>query len=198
MLRYGLQKPKPNAGLPSVKDPLLYLVNRRSVKRFPKLKEGSVMLDGDIELYAGSLFMPMYATPQKQKYNSDTEGDHATRLFTQKVSAWHPGDEQQLFDFMLETNNEGYIILMQGCEGSSKVFGTPDNPMYHQMQWEDSNDGKGANIHFESAFSDAWPVYLYAGKFLFAEPGDEYTWVLADEQHQPILFNDQFLQIYGH
>ncbi len=166
-IRLNAHKPtKKNAGLPSSKNGTIRLMRCEDVIAMPPTDSLGIACLGDFQLKPEAEFQFLYLTPKTQKYDINNTGEVDERLFKKKVFGSYPGNDLQIFEFVKNNINQGFIIVYkEDCEQYSKIFGSPKNPLFLSPNYQSDSSGKGFEITLEQNTSDNIPVLFYNGEF---------------------------------
>ena len=160
-----LSVPKPtnkNAAAPSAKNGTLRLLDINFIKEMPPVDIYGIACLGDFTFTDDKEFQTLYLTPTTQKYEIMTDGDADSRLFRQKIFGTHPGNEIRIFEFIKRNINVAFVAIYQECGAEySKIFGSPQNPLFIMPNFRDDKDGKATDISLEQNTADYTPILFY-------------------------------------
>ena len=68
-----------------------------------------------------------------------------------------------LNNFIEAYANKGVIIIVESCDGPTKLYGRKCNPMFLQAEPTDSKDGLRTHLTFNQEMGDAFVPRVYTG-----------------------------------
>ena len=126
-------------------------------------EHGSTSTSGNLTLNTGAKGVAIQVARASINAGYTNEGDIDAKTFKDKVEFDYPGDSVPLNDFIEDHANKGVIIIVESCEGPTKIYGRKCNPMYLTAEPTDSNESVKTHLSFEQEMGDAFVPRVYGG-----------------------------------
>lgn len=124
---------------------------------------GSTSSAGPLTLNTGAKGVAIQVTRSSISCGYEQSGEVDAKSFKDKVEFDYPGDSIPLNDFIEAHANKGVIIIVESCDGPTKIYGRTCNPMFLQAEPTDSKDGLRTHLAFEQEMGDAYVPRVYTG-----------------------------------
>ena len=124
---------------------------------------GSTATAGPLTLKTGEKGISIQVTRSSISCGYEQSGEADAKVFADKVEFDYPGDSIPLNNFIEAYANKGVIIIVESCDGPTKIYGRTCNPMLLQAEPTDSKDGLRTHLTFNQEMGDAFVPRVYTG-----------------------------------
>ena len=124
---------------------------------------GSTSAAGPLTLKTGEKGISIQVSRSSINCGYEQSGDVDAKVFADKVEFDYPGDSIPLNNFIEAYANKGVIIIVESCDGPTKIYGRTCNPMFLQAEPTDSNEGLRTHLTFTQEMGDAYVPRVYTG-----------------------------------
>jgi hypothetical protein len=150
-----------------------------------------VTLNGNFVMKEGAKMIQVYLTPSKQAPGYESEGDEDAVGILQSFEASHPGDSEEIAEFVKGWLGRGAIIIYGTCRDEVKrVYGTKCSPMKLSPSLTANNDETSTMLSFTQYQRTDQLPFFYRGSLSFAEP-----FAVADENLNLTVANGTSYQL---
>ena len=118
---------------------------------------------GNLTLSTGAKGLSIQVARASINAGYTNEGEVDAKTFKDKVEFDYPGDSIALNNFIEAYANKGVIIIVETCEGNTKIYGRVCNPMILTAEPTDSNEAVKTHLSFEQEMGDAFLPRVYGG-----------------------------------
>ena len=109
-------------------------------------------------------------TPGTIEISNAAEGDTDKIGFTPSIKFEHPGNEQAVREFITNSINRKFIIIIRYCSGKpSDLIGTLCNPCKLTTTYTGNNEGSANEMTF-AQISKGDGIFIYRGTVTLEEP----------------------------
>ena len=162
----SIKKAGNGAGCAMPKNPTVILVDVEDVTAEPTRENGVTKVVGELTLGVSAKATGVYATPTSIEAGYEMAGELDAKGFKQKVAFEHPGDSEEINNFIEHAANRGYIILVTGCDGAkgkTKIYGSKCNPMFINVEQTDNKEALKAKLSFAQEQTSQFVPGFYEG-----------------------------------
>ncbi len=124
---------------------------------------GSTKSAGPITLNAGAKGVSIQVTRSSISCGYENSGDIDAKVAKDKVEFDYPGDTEEFNNFVEAHLNKGMVIIVESCDGPTKVYGRKCNPMHLTAEPTDNNESRKTHLSFEQEMGDAFLPTEYTG-----------------------------------
>lgn len=148
----------------------LILLDVEDIAFMPHPDEKGVMIVENIVMKPGRYGIGIYMTPGTAEVTSAADGDTDNIGFTPSVKFSHPGNEQAVREFKVNSINRRFIVIVRYCSGKpSDLIGTLCNPCKLIPSYTGNNEGNANEMTF-SQISKGDDIFMYKGTVTLEEP----------------------------
>lgn len=167
---------KHNAGMGIQAKDKITLVDAEDIQFMPPRDENGVLLSGNIVLKSGAYAISVYATPDKIKLGSKSEGETDNEGFVQSLTFSHPGNEREIREFKANWLGRKVVaIISYCCKDHVDILGSDlCNPLKMQVDMNSDKEGTANEFSFESV-GKGNDIAMYQGTI----PGEDPVAVVA-------------------
>ena len=124
---------------------------------------GSTSAAGPLTLETGAKGIAIQVSRSSISCGYEQSGDVDAKVFADRVEFDYPGDSVPLNNFIEAYANKGVIIIVESCDGPTKIYGRKCNPMFLQAEPTDSREGLRTHLTFNQEMGDAYVPRVYTG-----------------------------------
>ncbi len=124
---------------------------------------GNTTTAGPLTLETGAKGISIQVSRPSVSCGYEQSGEVDAKVFADKVEFDYPGDSVALNNFIEAYANKGVIIIVESCDGPTKIYGRKCNPMLLQAEPTDSKDGLRTHLTFNQEMGDAFVPRVYTG-----------------------------------
>ena len=118
---------------------------------------------GNLVLKEGYKGISIQVTRSSISCGYEQSGDVDAKVFADKVEFDYPGDTVALENFVEAFANKGVIIIVQSCDGATKIYGRECNPLVLTPEHTDSKEGLRSHLAFAQEVGDLYVPRVYNG-----------------------------------
>ncbi len=169
---YKISVPRPagNPGLGIQPRDQLTLIDIDDIAFMPPPDDKGVVIVDNIVMKPGCYGYTLYMTPGTIEVTSAAEGDTDKVGFTPSVKFEHPGNEQAVREFKVNSINRKFIIVIRYCSGKpSDLIGTICNPCRFTPFYTGNNESSTNEMTF-TQISKGDDIFIYRGTVPLEEP----------------------------
>lgn len=148
----------------------LILMDVDDIAHMPSPDEKGVVIADNIIMKPGRYAYTIYMTQGTIEVTSAAEGDTDKIGFTPQVKFEHPGNEQAVREFKVNSINRKFIIVVRYCSGKpSDLIGTLCNPCKLTPSYTGNNESNTNEMVF-AQISKGDDIFIYKGTVTLEEP----------------------------
>ena len=118
---------------------------------------------GNLVLRSGCKGISIQAARTTISRGYEQSGDADARIFADRVEFDYPGDTVALNNFIEAFANKGVVIILDSCDGATKIYGRVCNPLAMQVEPTDSREGRRSHLVFAQEIGDRYVPRIYSG-----------------------------------
>lgn len=177
----------------------LVLIDVDDIVYMPSADDKGVVIVDNIILKPNSYAYGIYMTPGTIEVTSAADGDTDNIGFKPAIKFNHPGNEQAVREFKVNSINRKFIVIVRYCSGKpADLIGTICNPCKLTPSYTGNNESNTNEMTFEQ-ISKGDDIFMYKGTITFEEPiatvTDGTVNVTADGQY--VIEDSQTVEISG-
>ncbi len=153
----------PGGGAAVAKKDRISIFDVESVANDVVREFGSTSAAGPLTLETGAKGISIQVSRASIACGYEQSGEVDAKVFADKVEFDYPGDSVPLNNFIEAYANKGVIIIVESCDGPTKIYGRKCNPMYLQAEPTDSREGLRTHLTFNQEMGDAFVPRVYTG-----------------------------------
>lgn len=168
----------------------LTLIDIDDIAFMPAPDDKGVVIVDNIVMKSGKYGYNIYMTPGTIEVTSAAEGDTDKIGFTPSIKFEHPGNEQAVREFKINSINRKFIIIVRYCSGKpADLIGTLCNPCKLTPSYTGNNESNTNEMTF-AQISKGDDIFIYKGTVPLEEPvstietGAKTIAFVADGQYQ--------------
>ncbi|MGM9817184.1 MAG: hypothetical protein ACI304_09060 [Lepagella sp.] len=169
---------------------MLSLIDVDDIAYMPSPDDKGVVIADNIVMKPGRYGYNIYMTQGTIEVTSAAEGDTDKIGFTPSIKFEHPGNEQAVREFKVNSINRKFIVIVRYCSGKpSDLIGTLCNPCKLTPSYTGNNDSNTNEMTF-TQISKGSDIFIYKGTIPLEEPvsvvesGVKVVNFIADGQYQ--------------
>lgn len=169
-LKVSVPRPEGNPGRGIQPRDQLTLIDIEDIAFMPTPDPKGVVIMDDIIMKPGKYAYHLYMTPGTIEISNAAEGDTDKMGFTPSIKFEHPGNEQAVREFITNSINRKFIIIVRYCSGKpSDLIGTICNPCKLSTTYTGNNESSSNEMTF-SQISKGEGIFIYKGTVTLEEP----------------------------
>ena len=169
-LKVSVPRPEGNPGRGIQPRDQLTLIDIDDIAFMPSPDAKGVVIADDIVMKQGRYAYNLYMTPGTIEISNPTEGDTDKMGFTPSIKFEHPGNEQAVREFITNSINRKFIIIVRYCSGKpADLIGTLCNPCKLTTTYTGNNEGSSNEMTF-TQISRGDGIFIYKGTVTLEEP----------------------------
>lgn len=146
------------------------LIDVEDILFMPPTDDKGVVIADDIILKENAYATTIYLTPGTVEITSAAEGDTDKIGFKPSVKGEHPGNEQEVREFKVNSINRKLIIIVRYCSGKpADLIGSICNPCKLTPSYTGNNEGNTNEFTFEQVMKGD-DIKIYKGTIPTEEP----------------------------
>ena len=118
---------------------------------------------GSLVLRSGCKGISIQVTRTSISRGYEQSGDVDAKVFADRVEFDYPGDTVALNNFIEAFANKGVVIIIDSCDGPTKIYGRECNPLAMQAEPTDSREGLRSHLVFSQEMGDLYVPRVYSG-----------------------------------
>lgn len=148
----------------------LTLIDIDDIELMPQPDDKGVVIADNIVMKSGRYGYNIYMTQGTIEITSAAEGDTDKIGFTPSIKFEHPGNEQAVREFKVNSINRKFIIVVRYCSGKpADLIGTMCNPCKLTPSYTGNNESNTNEITF-TQISKGDDIFIYKGTVPLEEP----------------------------
>ena len=148
----------------------LTLIDIDDIAYMPSPDEKGVVIADNIVMKPGRYGYNIYMTQGTIEITSAAEGDTDKIGFTPSIKFEHPGNEQAVREFKVNSINRKFIIVVRYCSGKpADLIGTMCNPCKLTPSYTGNNESNTNEMTF-TQISKGDDIFIYKGTVPLEEP----------------------------
>lgn len=148
----------------------LTLLDIEDIAFMPSPDEKGVVIADNIVMKPGRYGYTIYMTHGTIEITSAAEGDTDKIGFTPSIKFEHPGNEQAVREFKVNSINRKFIIVVRYCSGKpADLIGTMCNPCKLTPSYTGNNESNSNEMTF-AQISKGDDIFIYKGTVPLEEP----------------------------
>lgn len=168
-VKVSVPKPGNNKGVGGDKKSMITFMDLDDILTFPSRDAAGVVITDNIVMNESAYAIKVYATTTSIKITHETEGDEDARGVMQTLEFSHPGDEDEIEEFITNWMNRDIIAVVENCStGKKKLLGTQCAPLQFSVSSEDSKDMNKSTLTLTSKQKSAYRAANYQGTITYA------------------------------
>lgn len=172
-IKMSVPKPGTNAGAGGDKKDMITLFDWDDVLTYPDRDSGGIVISDDIVMKPGAYMIKLYATRSSIKITQETEGDEDAEGFIQGLEFAHPGDADEIEEFLANWVSRNIGAVVENCSTNrKKQLGTPCAPLRMKPSSTDDKEGNKTVITLKAAQKCAFRAANYQGTLTLADVTD--------------------------
>ena len=124
---------------------------------------GETSSAGPLTLKTGAKGISIQVSRSSIALGYEESGDPDAKVFADKVEYDYPGDTVAANNFIEANANKGKIIVVESCDGPTKVYGRVCNPMFLTAEPTDNNEARRTHMAWQQEMGDAYLPRVYTG-----------------------------------
>lgn len=153
----------PGAGSATQKRDRVYLYDARDILSDIIRTRGETEAIGDLTLREGFKGITIQVSRSSISCGYEQSGETDAKVFADRVEFNYPGDTVALNNFVEACINKGFVIIVESCDGSTKIYGRECNPLVLTAEHTDSNEGLRSHLVFQQEVGDPYIPRVYTG-----------------------------------
>jgi len=167
-VKVSVAKPGSNKGAGGDKKDKIILFDFDDVLTWPARDSKGVIVTDNIVFNPGAYMINIYATTDKIKIGSNSEGDLDAEGFVQNLEFTHPGNENEIREFKSNWMSRNIGAIIERCSSTKKdLLGSPCAALKMVIKWEDDKDKNLTTFTLKSANKGPYDVADYQGTTTF-------------------------------
>lgn len=148
----------------------LTLLDVDDIAFMPSPDDKGVVIVDNIVMKPGRYGYNIYMTPGTIEVTSAADGDTDKIGFTPSIKFEHPGNEQAVREFKVNSINRKFILIVRYCSGkAADLIGTICNPCKLTPSYTGNNEGNSNEMTF-AQISKGDDIFIYKGTVPLEEP----------------------------
>lgn len=148
----------------------LTLIDIDDIAFMPSADDKGVVIADNIVMKPGRYGYNIYMTQGTIEVTSAAEGDTDKIGFTPSIKFEHPGNEQAVREFKVNSINRKFIIVVRYCSGKpADLIGTMCNPCKLTPSYTGNNESNTNEMTF-TQISKGNDIFIYKGTVPLEEP----------------------------
>ena len=148
----------------------LTLIDIDDIAFMPSPDDKGVVIADNIVMKPGRYGYNVYMTQGTIEITSAAEGDTDKIGFTPSIKFEHPGNEQAVREFKVNSINRKFIIVVRYCSGKpADLIGTMCNPVKLTPSYTGNNESNTNEMTF-TQISKGDDIFIYKGTVPLEEP----------------------------
>lgn len=169
-LKISVPREAGNPGLGIQPRDQLTLIDIDDIAYMPAPDDKGVVIAENIVMQPGRYGYTIYMTPGTVEITSAAEGNPDKVVFTPSVKFSHPGNEQAVREFKVNSINRKFIIVVRYCSGKpADLIGSIFNPCKLTPSYTGNNEGNTNEMTF-TQISKGDDIFIYKGTVPLEEP----------------------------
>lgn len=169
-VKVSVPRPEGNPGRGIQPRDQLTLIDVDDIAFMPSTDAKGVVIPENIVMRPGKYAYNLYMTPGTIEISNPTEGDTDKMGFTPSIKFEHPGNEQSVREFITNSINRKFIIIVRYCSGKpADLIGTLCNPCKLSTTYTGNSEGSSNEITF-TQISRGDGIFIYKGTVTLEEP----------------------------
>lgn len=169
-LKISVPREAGNPGLGIQPRDQLTMIDVEDIAFMPSPDDKGVVIVDNIVMKPGRYGYTIYMTPGTIEITSAAEGDTDKVGFTPSVKFSHPGNEQAVREFKVNSINSKFIIVVRYCSGKpADLIGSICNPCKLTPSYTGNNEGNTNEMTF-TQISKGDDIFIYKGTVPLEEP----------------------------
>ncbi len=168
----------------------LILIDIDDIAYMPAPDDKGVVIADDVVMKPGRYGYSIYMTPGTIEVSSPAEGDTDKIGFTPSIKFEHPGNEQAVREFKVNSINRRFLIIIRYCSGKpADLIGSVCNPCKLTPSYTGNNESNTNEMTF-TQISKGHDIFIYKGTVPLEEPvstvesGEKSVTFISDGQYQ--------------
>lgn len=146
------------------------LIDVEDILFMPPTDDKNVVIADDIIVKKNGYAYTIYMTPGTVEITSAAEGDTDKIGFKPSVKGEHPGNEQEVREFKVNSINRKFIVIVRYCSGKpADLIGSICNPCKLTPSYTGNNEGNTNEFTFEQVMKGD-DIKIYKGTIPAEEP----------------------------
>lgn len=155
----SIGRPAGGAGNPTQKFPTILIYETDDCESYPTRSIGVTTTSEDFRLKAEKKLLGIYATPSSIEIMQEAEGDADARGYRKGVKFEHPGNSQDIEDFVEYYSNKNIAAFVLECNGNiARSIGDPCNPLSMKVETTETKDGTKVTITLQQEVRDPYRI----------------------------------------
>ncbi len=169
-LKVSVPRPEGSPGRGIQPRDQLTLIDVDDIAFMPSPDSKGVVITEDIVMKPGKYAYCLYMTPGTIEISNPSEGDTDKMGFTPSLKFEHPGNEQAVREFITNSVNRKFIIIVRYCSGKpADLIGTICNPCKLSTTYTGNNESSANEMTF-AQISRGDGIFIYKGTVTLEEP----------------------------
>lgn len=169
-VKVSVPRPEGNPGRGIQPRDQLTLIDIDDIAFMPSPDAKGVVIWDDIVMKPDKYAYNLYMTPGTIEISNPAEGDTDKVGFTPSIKFEHPGNEQAVREFINNSINRKFIIIVRYCSGKpSDLIGTVCNPCKLTTTYTGNNESSSNEMTF-AQISRGEGIFIYKGTVTLEEP----------------------------
>lgn len=166
----SVTKPSKGVGAPGKKKDRIVIFSWDDVSTYNRVAD-QALVDGNIVMKAGKYMVEIYGSLNTISPSYSTEGDPDARGLLHALAFTHPGEEQEIMDFIQNHMNENLGVIVQKCgTRKNKQYGSPCAPLQIVPTGVDDDSQLGQQISLEAVTRTDFLPATYEGTITLPSP----------------------------
>lgn len=198
-IKQTVQRAQGNPGTGIQPRDQLVLIDVDDIGYMPSPDDKGVVIVDNIILKPNRYAYGIYMTQGTIEVTSAADGDTDNIGFKPAIKFNHPGNEQAVREFKVNSINRKFIVIVRYCSGKpADLIGTPCNPCKLTPSYTGNNESNTNEMTFEQ-ISKGDDIFIYKGTIPFEEPVATVTdgSVKVTAEGQYVLEGSQAVEIDG-
>lgn len=138
--------------------------------------DGQALIDGNIVMKSGKYMIEVYGTVSTITPSYSTEGDPDARGLLHAMAFNHPGEHDDVMDFIQNHLNKNLGVIVQKCDSNLKrVYGSPCAPLQLVPTGVDDENMNAQQLEFEASARTRYVPPRYEGTLTLSEVTGTFT-----------------------
>lgn len=161
----SIGRPAGGAGNPTPKLPNILIYDMEDCESYPTRTVGTTTAAEGFKLKAEKKLFGVYATPSSIEILQEAEGDADQRGYKKGVKFEHPGNSDDIEDFIEYYSNKNLGVFVKDCNGKrARSIGDPCQPLSMKVETTESKDGTKVTITLQQDVRDEFRILRYTGE----------------------------------
>ncbi|MCH8490021.1 MAG: hypothetical protein LAT81_08850 [Oceanicaulis sp.] len=170
-IKINVARPNGNPGAGGNKRDYITVIDADDIAVYPQRNSKGIVIEDSIVMKSGKYAIKVYGTTSTMEGTTATEGEQDGRGFMPQFAFKHPGDQEEILEFIQTHTNKNLIIGVHKCStGVTRLYGERCAPMQLQVTSTDNNTENTQMLTFISDTKSPAVPAIYKGTFTYDEP----------------------------